>query len=86
MKYSSLVEYIEKTGVTQVELANQIGISQPHLNQILSGNKRPSPEVAARIEEISGVPFRSLLLPDNNVVAFSGANQCKPSGKNSRTL
>lgn len=63
MKYETLSQYMEATGEKQQDFADKIGISQPHLNQIISGNKRPSPEVAARIEKLTGVSFRSLLLP-----------------------
>lgn len=32
------------TGATQVDLANSAGISQPYLNQMMTGRKKPSPE------------------------------------------
>lgn len=64
MQCDSLKQYMEASGRTQLELADEVGISQPHLNQIIAGNRRPSPDVAAKLEKITGVPFRTILLPD----------------------
>jgi transcriptional regulator with XRE-family HTH domain len=60
----SITEYLEKTGAKESELAEKVGVSQPHLNMIKKGMRRPSPELAQKIEEITGIPFRKLLLPD----------------------
>jgi transcriptional regulator with XRE-family HTH domain len=43
---------------TQDWLAGEIGISSPFLSQILSGQRTPSLNTAARIEELTGIPAR----------------------------
>jgi transcriptional regulator with XRE-family HTH domain len=38
----------------QTEISRLAGISQSYLSEISSGKKRPSPEVAARLEAVTG--------------------------------
>jgi len=38
-----------------------IGISQPTLSEFESGLKRPSPETALKIEEVTGIKAESLI-------------------------
>ena len=72
--YKSIRDYLEKTGKTEAELAALACISQAHVNMIKNGSRRPTPEVAARLEAITGVPLRTLLL-----------KIAKKSGKESRS-
>lgn len=58
--YKDIADYLEATGQTQVELAERLGISQPFLSQIVNGQRSPSLELAALIEDVTGVPMRSL--------------------------
>ena len=51
---SNLSEYIASKGMTRSEFAKTVGISAPYLSEILSGAKRPSLNLAFRIEEITG--------------------------------
>ncbi len=62
MKYKSLSDYLKRTGKTERELATKLGVSQPFINMIKKGEKRPSPELAQKIEALTGIPFRALLL------------------------
>lgn len=61
VKFTSLAEYLDKTGMTQVALAAKLQISQAHLSLILSGQRSPSIELAALIEDETGVPMRSFV-------------------------
>jgi transcriptional regulator with XRE-family HTH domain len=65
MKYGSIREYLKKTGTTEKEFAEKIGVSQPFVNLIKRGERRPTPEIAQKIEEITGIPFKKLLLTNN---------------------
>lgn len=58
--YKSIPAYLEETETTQVELAKRLGISQAHLSQIIGGQRSPSLELAALIEDETGVPMRAL--------------------------
>lgn len=48
--------------LTQSWLAARLGISEPFLSQIINGKKQPSINVAAAIEDITGVAPRDLVL------------------------
>jgi transcriptional regulator with XRE-family HTH domain len=61
MKYKTIEEYLERSGKTEKELAQLLGISQPYVNQLKRGERRPTPELAAKIEAVTGIPFRALL-------------------------
>lgn len=56
-------------GKTDVEAAEILGISQPFFNQIKNGSSRPSPELAERIEKITRIPFKNILLPPDRKTA-----------------
>lgn len=43
---------------SQAEAARVLEVSRPYINQILSGSRRPSIDVLARIEKHYGVPPR----------------------------
>ncbi len=60
--YKSIRDYLKRTGKTESELAELARISQAHVNMIKNGSRRPTPEVAARLEAITGIPLRTLLL------------------------
>ncbi len=63
---ATLSEWIESevaAGAKRVEVARRIGISRSYMVEIASGTKRPSLDVAFKIEDATGgaVPARSLL-------------------------
>ena len=60
--YKNIRDFLKGTGKTEAELAQLACISQAHVNMIKNGTRRPTPEVAARLEAITGVPLRTLLL------------------------
>ena len=72
--YKNIRDYLEKTGKTESELAQLACISQAHVNMLKNGSRRPTPELAARLEAITGIPLRTLLLKSG-----------KRSGKGSRS-
>ena len=60
--FKNIRDYLKGSGKTEAELAQLACISQAHVNMIKNGSRRPTPEVAARLEAITGVPLRTLLL------------------------
>jgi len=54
----TLQETIDGLGISQRELAARTGFSTKHINQLISGEKRISPEAALRLEKVTGVPAR----------------------------
>jgi len=55
----TLAEWIEEDGMTQVELATRIGISEKALSQILNGVAPITPETALSLEFVTKVPART---------------------------
>ena len=48
--------YLKKQRLTQSALAAELGISNAHLSELLSGQKYPSLTLASRIQNITGIP------------------------------
>ena len=53
-------------GITDKELAARTGCCVANINMIRHGKRRPSPELAAKIEAITGIPLRTLLGLDSH--------------------
>lgn len=53
---AELLRTLKAIGMSQVRAAKAIGVSTKHLNQICSGKAALSYEVAARLEDVTGVP------------------------------
>lgn len=49
---------LSKRGITQKELAAELGIHETHLSAILAGRDFPSLSLAVRLENITGIPAR----------------------------
>lgn len=47
------------------QLAKQVGITTAHMSFILKRSRRPSPDVARKLSEATGVPLESWLFPDD---------------------
>ena len=65
MKYKTVGEYLKANKIRQREFGALIGIHQSHISEMVNGKYRPRPELAAKIEEITGIPLRTLLGLDN---------------------
>lgn len=65
MRYTSIKEYLERTKKTETQMASELGIAQSFLNEIKNCKKRPSPDLALKIEALTGIPLRCLLFPKN---------------------
>lgn len=65
MIHKNLKKYLESGHLSEKELAEKLGVTISHVNMIKRGERRPSPELAKKIEEITGIPFQALLLGDD---------------------
>lgn len=63
MIHESIEEYLTSHNMSEAELAEKIGVTQAYVNMLKNGERRPSPELAQKIEAATGIPFRNLLLP-----------------------
>lgn len=51
-----LDQYLKTTGMTEADLAQRVGCGQPHIWRIRTGDRRPSPKLAKRLEEVTKIP------------------------------
>lgn len=58
-----LRDWLTRSNHNQRDLARKLGVSEPYLSQILSGNRRPKLELLIAIEAASGVPVGSWAEP-----------------------
>lgn len=63
MRITNLNEYKAKKGLKACELAQQLGISESYLSEVLSGQRSISKKLALKISEKTGIPVLNLLYP-----------------------
>jgi transcriptional regulator with XRE-family HTH domain len=51
--------WLARSRLTQGEAAAHIGLHRVHLNQILTGERRPGLDLAILLEETTGIPVRA---------------------------
>jgi transcriptional regulator with XRE-family HTH domain len=61
MKYKTIDEYMRHNRITSKQLAARVNTSPSNMSMIRHGLRRPSPDLARRIEAETGVPFKRLL-------------------------
>ena len=59
--YSSLQDWMERTGTNQAELARRAKMPKSQLSMLLKGSRRCSLERALVLSEITGVPVEKLV-------------------------
>lgn len=59
--YSSLQDWMERTGTTQAELARRVRMPESQLSQLLKGSRRCSLMRALALSKITGVPVEKLV-------------------------
>lgn len=62
---TALQDYLNNFKITQRKFSESLGIHYMYLNQIANGIRRPSPELALKIEQATDgqVTLRELLFP-----------------------
>lgn len=60
-QFATLDAYLEGTEQTQQQLAERLEITQSALSMIMNGHRLPSPDLALRIHDETGVPLQTLL-------------------------
>ena len=48
-------EFLKPLGMSQVELADRVGVSFPRVNELVHGNRGMTPETALRLERLFGM-------------------------------
>ena len=65
MVFANLNDYKNKKALSNREMAQQLGISESYLSEILSGQKTPSKRLAIKISKITNIPILNLLYPQD---------------------
>lgn len=60
-RYPDLATYLEKSGDTQVVVAQAVGTSQAHVSRIAAGRTMPQPELAQKLARYAGIPLDSFI-------------------------
>lgn len=77
-----LKEVMDYYNITQVDLANRIGVSQKNLSDILNRKRYLTEVLALRIEKVMGISSRFLLSLDSNYkLNLAKQNQPTANGK-----
>jgi transcriptional regulator with XRE-family HTH domain len=57
----ALENYMHERALTQEALASTLGVQRSHLSKLLSGNRRPSLKLLAKIHKITGISYEELI-------------------------
>lgn len=60
MKTTPLGRHLRNAGISQVDLAGKLKVSEAHMSMLVKGRRNPSPRLAAKIEKLTGISFRDL--------------------------
>jgi transcriptional regulator with XRE-family HTH domain len=59
--YPNITAYLRATGMTQAELAQRLGRSQPFVSKLINGLTQPTLHEALRIATICRIPVETLV-------------------------
>ncbi|MHB1702863.1 MAG: helix-turn-helix transcriptional regulator [bacterium] len=59
-------KYCLENKITQKKLAKKLNISENWVSFIISYKETPSPKLAKRISDLTGIPILTLLYPEEN--------------------
>jgi transcriptional regulator with XRE-family HTH domain len=62
-RMDKLANHLSETGKKPAQLAQELGVEPSTITRILKGERRPSPDLAKRISDATGVPIVDLLYP-----------------------
>ena len=71
---SNIIFFREKLGISQYALAKMIGVTQPYMAQIESGEKEMSITVFNKLSKALGVSMNALLSADRNNASIKNIN------------
>jgi transcriptional regulator with XRE-family HTH domain len=72
--YPNLRRFFRETGMTQSELAERLGITQPKLSRIVNRKNEPDLELAMRISRVCRVPLESMIRREKALISATVAS------------
>lgn len=79
-----LEEFLKPLGISQLALAEQIGVTYPRLSEIINGKRRVTPDTAMRFEQALGLDAQSWLILQTIVDLYDA--QHSPAAKEIRKI
>lgn len=68
-------EILKDQGITNISLADQVGITRPNMSNIVNGKTKPSLDTLERIADVLNVPFTDLFeQPKQNIITCPYCN------------
>lgn len=64
-RMEKLADHLSQTGKRPAQLAQELGVEPSTITRILRGERRPSPDLAKRISDATGIPIVDLLYPSS---------------------
>lgn len=61
--------YLATKGLTQSRLADELGIAESHLSEVLSRKQSASLQLATALEDLTGIPAREFTASSDTVSA-----------------
>jgi antitoxin component HigA of HigAB toxin-antitoxin module len=58
--FATLRAFFDKTGVRQSDIADNVGISETHMSNIVSGKRTPSLGLAKKLSRETNVPVEAI--------------------------
>lgn len=58
--FPTLRAFFDQTGILQADIAADLGISEAHLSNIVSGKRTPSYRVAVKLSQLTNVAIEAL--------------------------
>jgi len=66
MQYRTLAAWMAAHNMKDEQMAEKLRLSVSFVNRLRHGHLRPSSETALRIETVTGIPFKDLMLQKRN--------------------
>lgn len=76
---------LDERGISQKEFAKMLGTQPSHLSEVLNGKRALTTELAMGIENVIGIPAKTLLSAQAQYVLES-ANSCNVEDKQQETV
>ena len=79
-KISKLRDFFEQQGITQEEIARQLGVHKSYVNQLMTGNKQFGKGVAKKWSDQFGLSYTWLLTGEGNMLANGNTSNGEQKG------
>lgn len=76
-KIEQLRKFFERKGITQEQIASQLGVDKAHINKLMTGKKAFGKQTARKWSDLYGLSY-SWLLTGEGAMEFGSGTETKP--------